>query len=61
MENIASVFVQFGFHQTFLNGLITKNDVPLCIYSGISVYILNPFQFYGLIPKEFFPKEIKGK
>ena len=29
MGNIASVFVQFGFCQTFLNGLITKTEVPL--------------------------------
>lgn len=30
-------------------------------YSGVSVYILSPFQIFGLIPNKFFPQEIKRK
>ena len=38
MGNIASVFIRFGSRQTFLNGLITKTEVPL--YLQIIVYTL---------------------
>ena len=42
MGNIASVFVQFGFRQTLLNGLITKIKVPLLYFN---VRLINQVYF----------------
>jgi hypothetical protein len=64
-EDIAAAETTLQFEVNY--ALLCYSDCwPYSIYSGTSVYVLNPFQILGLIPersytKRIFPVRNKGK